>query len=100
MYECPNRAEQREYDNADSYFEAFFWHHNNCTCEMMALYHFMMIDQDDHIRAFWEALGRQKVRWDIEYGMLLSYPKGIKDLTKIRYPYHRGATIKQRPKTK
>jgi len=87
MYECPNRASKQEHETDDDYGVWWEWHHRSCTCLIMDLYHFQMVEQCDHVRAYWEDAGLQKVRWDITYGMLLEYPKGLAYMIKIKYPY-------------
>jgi hypothetical protein len=93
MFCCPNRASQQEkinkkkFDSFDEYMAVWDWHHKNCTCGIMDLYEFAMEDQDDHIRCYWVSLGRLKVRWHKEHGMLLDYQGNFMWMSRIGYPY-------------
>ena len=88
-YECPVWEDlQAKATNIDDYLEKWTWHHTHCTCGIVELYIFSKLAQDDHIRAYWEHLGKLKIRWDVEYGMLLEYHKDLCDMIEINYPYY------------
>lgn len=88
MYKCPVYEETvKRCATEDEWVGKWMWHHKNCTCGLVYLYNFKMVYQDDHVRAYWEAQGRLKVTWSTEFGMMLEYPKDIKDMFEINYPY-------------
>ena len=73
MYKCPHSGRTEFYETEDEWFDKFIWHLKNCTCPIMKLFHFKMIDQDDHIRAYWEMEGKLIVSWDLEFGICLVF---------------------------
>ena len=83
MHKCPNRKSWK-----NETMETWLWHHKNCTCSIMDLYEFKMVNQDDHIRAYWETEGKLNITWSSSYGMLLHYPKTTLPDSEIGYPYN------------
>ena len=87
MFKCPNRVPGSVAQTFDEHMENFDFHFNKCTCFIMDLYLFSMVEQDDHIRAYWESLGLLEVRGSIKWGVLLRYPLPKNYVQEIGYPY-------------
>jgi hypothetical protein len=95
MYYCENYANALRKRGELSLY-ADLNHMDHCSCHLMHLYTYKMVDQSDHIRTYWENSGFLKVHWNINYGMLLEYPKGIRVFFDIHYPYDNDIYIEIR----
>lgn len=83
MYYCKLNSKRDE--------QSFLRHYGKCTCLLAHAWHYYKSCQSDHIRAHLEYKGDLIVKFDMNIGMTLEYPKGILAIfskeNRIGYPY-------------